>query len=189
MIRQSLEEIDLINSAVRNGDNEAWRHIYSRCYGAVKKILFKKGFTGQDAEDLTHQIFVKIINSKKKPYFENPRCFYGWLKCTVSSVVTDTLRSKAAKDDKMTVYFDDIKELDIEVPQEQVSDGYVGEKIKGALEKLSEKERKLIILRANGTPFKTISCETGIPINGIRVYFQRAAKKLRELLQVKEKAL
>jgi RNA polymerase sigma factor (sigma-70 family) len=185
MVGQDIEEIELINSAVQNiSDNKAWRYIYNRYYGAVKQILFQCGFIGQDAKDLAQQTFVKILNAKKKPKFDNIPSFYVWLKRAVLSVVKDTVKSRAGSEAQQTEYLGDVKELDIVVPSDSVLDTAISIKVNNALARMPERDRKLLVLRANGTAYQVITAETGIPINNIRVYYQRAVKKFKEFLLI-----
>ena len=178
-----LEEVDIINAAVQNrGDREAWRHIYTRYYGAVQQTINKCGFTGKDAEDLIHRTFLKLISAKKKPIFESVRAFCRWLIIAAESVKNDMAKSRAFRDDDETDRLEDINELLVDLPDEHIDDGQLRGRIHKALEKLPKNEQRLVELRANGTPYKVIAQETGFPENGIRVRFQRAAKKLRELL-------
>lgn len=177
-----MEEIDLINSAIKIGDPEAWRYIYNRCYRAVKQTLFRLGCKEQDTEDLAHQTFVKILNSKSKPHFENTKLFYSWLIRVVKTVVYDVAKSKANHNEQITEYYEDLDILTFEVPQEIVINSQINLKIKNALAKLTDNEQKLLIMRTDNTPYEQISVETGIPLNGIRTVFKRTVIKMQKNL-------
>lgn len=178
-----MEDLDLINSALTKGDEEAWRFIYNRYYGVIKWSFLKFGSVGPEQDDLAQLTFLKMFNAKSKPKFDNLRSFHSWLKTTVRSVFLDKAKSKAACTAADTDYLDDIAELNVVCLQEPTSDEYLNAKVEKALNALSEKEKKLVQLRVNGTPFSMIAIETGISQTGIRVYYHRAITKLKKQLQ------
>lgn len=176
------EELDQINSAIEHDSKESWRYIYNRYYGAVKQKLYRCSFTGQDAEDLAQRTFIKIYGSRRKPHFNDIGAFYSWLLRTVQTVVYDELKSRSSKDLSITEYVEDMDTLIVDVPDQTVTDGSANNKINNALKKLTEKERNLVVMRADGNPYKPITEATGIPLDQIRVYRARAAEKFRKFL-------
>ena len=181
MYRDKANDIEQINNAIITGDENAWRKIYNSYYGAIKNQLRKLDVKESIIKDLVHQTFLRLINSKKKPVFENTNQVYAWFIKTAKSTAFDHFKSASQKTEKLINYQEDIELLSIDIPKSSSSKSPTDIKVLKILSLMPERDRKLLQMRTAGTKFKLIAQEIGMQENAARTYYQRAAAKFRKL--------
>lgn len=185
MNRDNIDSINTINNAIKNGDELAWRKIYSQYYHAIanciRKDLSRRGKNDGILEDLIHQTFLRIVTANKKPTFENIRQFYAWLIKAARTEVIDYFRNNSQKSDDLLIYSEDIELLSVDIPASGNSKSPTDIKVSRILSLMSEKENLLLRMRAEGTEYKLIAEELCIQENVARTYYQRAALKFKKL--------
>lgn len=68
-------------------------------------------------------------------------------------------------------------------PEDHLEDGERRDTVRRALGQLRDKERRILVLRAEGYSYREISVRTGIPMNSIGVIGARALRKLAAVLE------
>ena len=143
-------------AAARRGDREALRYLYIRhydnVYGYVASILRNH----HEAEDVTQQVFAKLIDSLAR-YEERGTPFLSWLLTLARNAAIDQIRSRRA----------------VPVPEPRESstpapDSAAGERrdtLRQALETLPDDQREIIVLRHMG---RTESAINGLHHRGRR---------------------
>lgn len=112
-------EIDLKDcfSKVRAGDKEAFAHIYNELKQPVFTIACRIVQSHEVAEDITHDVFVKLFISPPDSSVKNPR---AWIFQMARNLSIDVLRKKQCSDiDKVSATTPDeysklVTRLDIE---------------------------------------------------------------------------
>ena len=73
-------------------DEEGFSELFKRYYPIVFKTLTAKNFSPENAEDMTSEIFIKLIDSLKSYKFEKP--FEHYLRRVVRNKIFDFYRKK-----------------------------------------------------------------------------------------------
>lgn len=161
----------------RLGDQEAFSSLYNLHVKRIYDFLFFKTFNKELAEDLTSQVFLKVLKSIKNFSSDN---FSAWLYTIARNILIDHYRSH-----KETKNIDDCWDLlaDADVLKE-VSDSIALEKISKIMKSLSTIERDLLLMRLwSDLSFKEIAQILGKNEGAVKVAFARALNKLREKIE------
>jgi len=84
-------DFDLIQKYQR-GEEQAYSNLFLKYYPLVYKIFIMKGIPHAEAEDLTTEIFIKLIEALKTYRFEKP--FQHYLRRIVRNRIFDFYRAK-----------------------------------------------------------------------------------------------
>ena len=142
-----------------------YRYIYIRC-----------GYNRELAEDITQDIFVKAWE-KRSTFNSSKSTLKNWIYTIARNHIIDIYRKKKVS----TKSFDEdiyVKDLNISVEDEVV----LADILKN-LEKLKEKEKKVIVLRyVQDLDIEEISKIIGKSKNTTKVMIHRAIKKLKYIM-------
>jgi len=170
---------ELVNRAKEN-DLQALSQLYELFFNRVYRYIFVRVQNKEEAEDLTSQVFLKMVENIGKFSWQG-FSFSAWLFKIAHNLVVDWYRSKPAKEAEKQA--EPAPKSD---PEDLV---LLNEKISMALKSLrnlSEQQREVLILRLLGG----LSCQQtaqvlGLSEGNVRLIQHRALTKLREELKVK----
>lgn len=160
-------------------ENDGFECVYAEYKGKVMRYIHNRVSNVHDAEDLTSDVFVKVLNGLSG-FDENKASISTWIYTITRNTVTDYFRTAKR--------FCELSEV---LPGEDGEDDIDGSipceenlvQLADALESLSERERDIIILRYYGEKtLKEIAGMTNISYSYIKLLHAGALKKLRELI-------
>lgn len=185
----SPEEEELITSC-QNGDKEAFSRLIIKYERFVYTTVKVKGCTGEDALDVSQEIFIKIWKNISR--YRGDCRFSTWVyKISVNAALDFLRRLKNSPSEIIFTKTDDEgDEISWEVADEgSISpESYVekSERIKivrESIEMLSTEQREVIILRdIEGYSYDEISEMLGIGVGTVKSRLNRARVNLREIL-------
>ncbi|MBD3242654.1 MAG: sigma-70 family RNA polymerase sigma factor [Chitinivibrionales bacterium] len=183
MARADMVDVDEINAAIVSGDERYWRLIFQAYYGPLTGFLASEyGPLADDiAEELSCRTLLKLVNARRKPQFRHSRQFVAWLYKAARCTALDYWRSNAAKADRCTERYECPDELTMRMPVGADREVPTDSVVDAVLAALRPNEKLLLVMRANGTPYKEIAAEIGVKENVARTYFDRARRKFRKL--------
>lgn len=157
-------------SRVREGDKEAFAHIYNELKQPVFTIARRIVQSKESAEDITQDVFVKLFVSPPEPSVRNPR---AWVFQMARNLSIDVLRKKQHTDiDGLSVSAED-----------GIGEAVVRLDIESAIGRLSRTQREILSLHLNGgLTFAEISAIVGMSVPAVYRKYRGTLKKLRELL-------
>jgi len=174
------DEKKLVKKA-RKGQAEAFGLLYNRHLPAIYRFIFLKVNHQQDAEDLTHQVFLQAWQGIKS-YRLKGFPFSSWLYRIASNKVVDYYRTKKTYIELEYVSEENLAESD-PLPQKKIDTDLDLALIKKALKKLEpEQQNILIMIFVNDLANQEIAQAIGKSLGAIRVIQHRALKKLKNLL-------
>lgn len=181
-VRKHMNQEDLKRLILdaKNGNSKAFEEIYSELYTPLFQYVYKRLKNKQDTEDIIQMVFIKIWNSINswKPAHTSPLAFFFTVARTS---IIDHFRKKSSKD----LVSDEIVQEHIESYDKTMDSVYINddvEKLKKALNELSEEQREIIELYyMNEFSYKEISKIIEKREDAIRQTHSRAIKKLREI--------
>ncbi|MBQ4557103.1 MAG: sigma-70 family RNA polymerase sigma factor [Clostridia bacterium] len=163
-------EIKEYFSRVRGGDKEAFKYIYNELKTPVFTIACRIVQSREVAEDITHDVFVKLFASPPEPTVRNPR---AWVFQMTRNLSIDALRAK------QSVNLDDVQQ-----PAEDALAGIITRMdVETAIGKLPCDEREILSLHLNGSlGFSQIARIVGLSLPATYRKYRKAITALREYL-------
>jgi len=171
------------------GDASAFEVLLRRHQRPVLNFIFRYVNNRAVAEDLTQDVFYRIIR-RAKTYRRRAK-FTTWLYTIARNICVDHSRRmvhrRAASldqplrsdgEDKRTL-LDSVKDQEADVAREAIG-RQLGERIRQAIAELADDQREVFLMRESlGLPFKEIAEIVGIPENTAKSRMRYALEKLR----------
>ncbi len=145
--------------------------VYRKCYSFTKSQV--------KAEDLTHDIFLRLIT--KLPTFKEEAKFSTWLYSVTYNYCMDQIRSKK----NVEVYAEDAYEKATDYSDEEADTAELAEMsargLQKALEQLSPEDRTLLLMKyQDGISIRDIANVQGVSEGTIKMRLLRSREKLRK---------
>ncbi|MEK7149878.1 MAG: RNA polymerase sigma factor [Patescibacteria group bacterium] len=175
-------EENLITDAIR-GEASAFGLLYDYYQPKIYRFIFFKTGRREEAEDLTHQVFLNAWQNVKNYKFQGFP-FSSWLYQIARNQIIDHYRTR-----KETLNIENVDEpetVDISI-EDKMDFGLEIKRVKKAILALNEEQQDVIIMRfIDDLSPKEISLTLDKPESTIRVLQHRAIKTLQKLLEIKE---
>lgn len=174
------EEIKLVQNA-QKGDAESFGKLYDTYVSPIYRFIYLKTSHKEDAEDLTHQVFLNAWQNIKNFQFQGFP-FGSWLYKIAGNSVIDYYRTKKYH-------------LNIEtVPEHQIAESFEvgnaldnsfdGQMAHNAISRLEPDQQNVIIMKfVNDLSNKEIATALNKSEGAIRVIQHRALKQLKNFLE------
>ncbi|MBE6540899.1 MAG: RNA polymerase sigma factor [Ruminococcaceae bacterium] len=157
-------------SRLRDGDKEAFTIIYEELKRPVFTVACRIVQSKETAEDITHDVFVKIYLSPPDRSVRNPR---AWVFQMARNLAIDALRKKKT---------DDIDLVDI-AQEDLIDKAVLSWDVESAISHLPQIEREIISLHiTGGLSFSCISRITGLSLPSVYRRYRKALGTLKCLL-------
>lgn len=176
------EEEKLIMAAIA-GKNEAFGLLYDHYQPRIYRFIYLKISHREEAEDLTHQVFLSAFEKISGFKIKTSASFSGWIYSIARNKVIDHYRTRKNAVDIETVQIPESKDS-----REDIMDTAMEmEKARQAIRKLSPTEQDVIIMRfiEELSPKETAKVLNKSEIS-IRVIQHRAVKNLRAIMELAE---
>lgn len=162
---------ELLFKKAVNGDKDSFIKLINPIKDSLYKVDFVYLKNEDDALDCVHEAIIKAIKSLKT--LKEPQYFNAWIIRITTNVCKDYIR----KNSKIVLV--DIKDYENNLIAEDNKDDGL-EEINIALNKLSEKERDLIVMRyLEDKSLNYISNKISVPLGNVKSRLNRTLKKLR----------
>ncbi len=187
---QELHENDIVLAAMR-GDSQAVSDIYRRYVDTVYKFVYYRVGNREEAEDLTSDIFIKMMHAL--PSFSFDSKFKTWLLGIAKHTVLDYFRKHyknrtLALDDFLNVDLGNalaiqpVFDFDEDQKESESITKRLEEKVRSVLSKLPKNYREVLELRfLKGYSIRETAEELGKTISNIKVLQYRALHRAQEL--------
>ncbi|HEX2704454.1 MAG TPA: RNA polymerase sigma factor SigE, partial [Candidatus Lustribacter sp.] len=159
----------------------SWEEIVALHSGRVYRLAYRLTGNQHDAEDLTHDVFVRVFRSL---HSYTPGTFEGWLHRITTNVFLDKMRRK------QRIRFDFLPEdaagrlASAEPgPEQRYADTHLDDDIQRALDALSPDFRAAVVLcDIEGLSYEEIAATLGVKLGTVRSRIHRGRAQLREAL-------
>lgn len=176
------------------GDAAAWEEIVQRYHRRIYNICYRFAGTGDDAQDLTQEVFIKMYRTLNS-YDVERGAFMTWVTTMTRNLLVDHFRK--TKQDRVTDSLDtapseheDAMPLSEQIqdtgaaPDVRVQKRETGETVHRALQKLSPELREAVILRdLQDMDYKDIAQVLKVPEGTVKSRINRGRAELARLLQ------
>ena len=176
------------------GDAAAWEEIVQRYNRRIYNICYRFAGSGDDAQDLTQEVFIKMYRTLKS-YDLDRGAFMTWVTTITRNLLVDHFRK--SKQDRMTDSLDaapseheDAMPLSERIadttltPDARAQSLEVKATVHHALQKLSPDLREAVILRdLQDMDYKEIAAVLKVPEGTVKSRINRGRAELARLLQ------
>ncbi len=163
--------------AARQGDKEAFAHIYREFAPAVHGIVLAR-VGPHEVDDLVQEAFLKIY--KGLATVRDARAMPGWI-CTVARNLATDLQRKDIRRPRNSA---DATQILGSLEEPVTSDGELRQRVWQRIQELPESYREPLTLRlVEGLSGPEIAARTGLKATSVRVNLCRGMAMLRPLLQ------
>lgn len=153
-----------------------WEEIYATSWDDLVRYLDRKVWDPERARDLAQETFVRALSTDTE--IENPR---GWLFTVAGNLARDEARATGRRRHHLQVVAggkaDEVEEPttteDIEMDRRRAA-------VRAALDRLSERDREILLLWDAGLSYTEIAAETGLAPGAIGTTLARARRRLVE---------
>jgi RNA polymerase sigma-70 factor (ECF subfamily) len=169
-------------AAAREGDPEAWGHLYRQYAPAIFRFCRRSMPTREDAEDATAEIFIKV--REKLGQYDATRPFSAWLYTVSANHCWDILRRRRVRQDLETGDVDDMPLAHPDPGQlERLMTDSTNHQLRSALEKMPARARMALVLRYySEMSYDEIADTLGVRRTFVGVLLLRARHQLREII-------
>ena len=192
-----MEDAQVVALLVRRciaGDVVAWEEIVQRYNRRIYNICYRFAGSGDDAQDLTQEVFIKMFRTLSS-YDVERGAFMTWVTTITRNLLVDHFRK--SKQDRVTDSLDAApSEHEDAMPlSEKIEDKGPGadtsvqsretrELVHSALQKLSPELREAVILRdLQDMDYKEIAQALNVPEGTVKSRINRGRTELARLLQ------
>lgn len=150
-----------------------WGEVYRSTYRELVRFLHRKVWDEDRAHDLAQETFVRALD--REP--DNPR---AWLFHVASNLARDEARTVIRRKKHLSL-------LGAEEaarggadpgPARRLEEKQAMESVRGALERLSERDREILLLWDAGLSYQEIAAQTGLSPRAIGTTLARARQRL-----------
>jgi len=177
-----------------SGDAAAWEEIVQRYHRRIYNICYRFAGSGDDAEDLTQEVFIKMYRTLNS-YDVERGALMTWVTTITRNLLVDQFRK--TKQVRMTDSLDtvssdhkDAMPLSKQIPDRgpapdsRVESRETGETVHQALQKLSPELREAVILRdLQDMDYREIATVLKVPEGTVKSRINRGRAELARLLQ------
>ena len=185
-----MEDEKVLIKKAKDGENEAFGLLYDNYLPKIYRFVLLKVSHREEAEDLTHQAFLKAWENVHK-YKDEGKYeglpFSSWLYKIARNTVIDHYRS--VRHTKTEVSIDEVSEEAIIFANDNSFDKDIDQKINlrkisDAIKKLKEIEQDIIIMRfIDDLPHEEVASVIGKSVGATKLIQHRAIKKLQQILK------
>lgn len=178
-----LDQVDMsLVEQAKQSDKEALGKLYDLFVDRVYRFVYFRVGLREDAEDVTEQVFVKVV-TKIKTYEDRGLPFEAWLFRIVRNQLTDFYRARRGKN----VALDEAIEVidPTPLPEERVETKLQYEAVLAQLPNLPQSYQDIILFKfVEELENEEISIIMEKPVDQVRVLQSRAIAKLKTLLSL-----
>jgi RNA polymerase sigma-70 factor (ECF subfamily) len=184
---QTNEDFRLVQ-AFKAGDRKAFEELVRKYQRQVANIIYLTLGGRDEVQDIAQEVFIRVYRSIDK--FEFDATFFSWIYRITVNLCIDELRRRKIK---RALSLDFLAEGTFEKEKKSkdqilASDGVLNDEkreiILGALQKISQEHRQVILLREyEELSYAEIAAFLGISVQAVKSRIFRAREELRMLLK------
>jgi len=146
--------------------------IYRSTFRALVRFLYRKVWDADRAEDLAQEAFARALVHKP----ENAR---GWLFVVAANLARDEARRAARERRHLTLLKGEPSAVS-GAPEDEMDAETRRVRVRGALERLTPRDREVLLLWDAGMSYEEIAAQTGLAAGAVGTTLARARRRLVE---------
>lgn len=160
-----------------------WGELYRGTFPDLVRFLHRKVWDAERARDLAQEAFVRALRHEPK----RPR---AWLFQVAANLARDEARTVLRRKKHLTLLKGDHQAADSHAkdPATEMDERERRDKVRKALEALSERDREVLLLWDAGQSYTEIARQAGLAIGAVGTTLARARRRLAEAYEEMEEA-
>ncbi len=151
-----------------------WAEVYRTTFEDLVRFLHRKVWDADRAQDLAQETFVRALDHEP----DNPR---AWLFTVAGNLARDEARAAIRRREHLTLIKSEAATREpAPDPAEELEREQRMQRVRGALDHLSERDRDGLLLWDAGLDYAEIAAETGLAQGAIGTTLARARRRLVE---------
>ena len=150
-----------------------WGRLYSSIFPDLVRFLHRKVWDEERARDLAQEAFVRAL--REQP--DKPRPF---LFAVAANLARDEARTMIRRKRHLTLIQGGLTVQASTDPETELIRAERAQRVREALERLSERDREVLLLWDGGMSYAEIAAETGLAPGAVGTTLARARKRLAE---------
>lgn len=146
------------------------RQLFQRHYPSLVRFLYARLGDRDLAEDLAQEAFVRLL---RRP----PRDPEGWLYVVASNLARDAARGEVRRSRHLEVLTGERAEDAMPSPEQQALLAEDAARVRTTLAALSERDRTLLVLCADGLSYREIAGAIGVAPSSVAPLLARAQRR------------
>nr|WP_216593711.1 RNA polymerase sigma factor SigE [Arsenicicoccus sp. oral taxon 190] len=168
-------------------ERPTWDEVVREHSGRVYRLAYRLTGNQHDAEDLTHDVFIRVFRSLER---YQPGTFEGWLHRITTNVFLDRMRRK------QRIRFDALSDEGAarlasreRGPEQTLTDAMLDDDVQRALDALKPEFRAAVVLcDIEGLTYEEVADVLGIKLGTVRSRIHRGRSQLRTALAHRDPA-
>jgi RNA polymerase sigma-70 factor (ECF subfamily) len=157
-----------------------WGSVYRTVFPDLVRFLHRKVWDEERARDLAQEAFVRAL--REEP--DKPRPF---LFAVAANLARDEARTVIRRKRHLALIQGGLDEAAPSDIESEMARAERGERVRSALESLSERDREVLLLWDGGMSYTEIAAETGLAPGAVGTTLARARKRLVDIFERTEK--
>jgi len=150
-----------------------WAEVYRTTFEDLVRFLHRKVWDADRAKDLAQEVFVRALDHRP----DNPK---AWLFTVASNLARDEARTAIRRRKHLTLLKSEVAGQSAPDPAEELDREQRMEQVREALNRLSERDRDVLLLWDAGLDYGEIAAETGLSKGAVGTTLGRARRRLVE---------
>lgn len=158
-----------------------WTAVYRATFPGLVRFLHRKVWDPERARDLAQEAFVRAL--REQP--ERPR---AWLFQVAANLARDEARTALRRREHLSVIEGGLQAADPDPdPLEAAARAERRRRVRGALDRLGERDREVLLLWDAGLDYREIAQRTGLAPSAVGTTLARARKRLVAAYEIEER--
>ena len=158
-----------------------WSQLYRSVYPDLVRFLHRKVWDPDRAAELAQECFVRALR-------ENPERPRPWLFTVAANLARDEARTVIRRKRHLALLAgESAGRTAADDPAEETAERRRQERVRHALESLSERDREALLLWDAGVNYQEIAAETGLAVGAVGTTLARARKRLVQAYEAEER--
>ncbi|BDD10555.1 RNA polymerase sigma factor [Fulvitalea axinellae] len=164
---------------VRDGTLDHMGELFERYRLAMFRFMYKLAHDQDKAEDLTQQVFYRMIRYRKS--YKGTHTFRSWMFRIARNVFYDSCRSTGLDASQNDISAEELARVPAH-DSDQTDRLQREDTLRLAMDRLPDEQKELLLMsKFQGMPYEEISEQTGLTVSNIKTKVYRSVKKLREI--------
>lgn len=146
------------------------RRLFERHYARLVRFLYRRLGDRDRAEDLAQEAFVRLLSHR-------PRRPESWLYAVAANLARDEARGTARRARHLRALEGEWSERSAEAPDAALDAGAAVTEVRAALDRLGERDRTILLLRAEGLSYREVAAALGVAATSVGPLLGRAQRR------------
>jgi RNA polymerase sigma factor (sigma-70 family) len=158
-----------------------WSQVYETTYEDLVRFLHRKVWDVERAQELAQETFVRALDQEP----DNPR---AWVFTVAANLARDEARTAIRRKKHLALLKNEAEHATAPDPGSEMDVREQVRAVKQALERLSDRDRDVLLLWDAGLSYNEISAQTGLAVGAIGTTLARARRRLADAYEELEES-